>query len=48
MTEDEKLAVVAAVRESAGNEAAKREWFRLGLPIVPAMIEPSEANDNDA
>lgn len=43
--ENVKLRMVNESRQVFGNQAAAQLWFRLGLPIVPAMLhDPRQLN----
>lgn len=34
--------LVAETRHTFGTEAARQLWMKLKLPIVPAMLQPSD------
>lgn len=43
--ENVKLRMVTESRQVFGNQAAAQLWFRLGLPVVPAMLhDPRQLN----
>lgn len=38
----ERLRLVTETRQTFSSQAAREMWFRQGLPIVPAMINPTQ------
>lgn len=40
----ERLRLVTETRQSFDTYAARQMWFKQGLPIVPAMLQPEQGN----